>query len=347
LISVGQMNVHGTLITAADSGISWIPVTLQLALTSVGALAVLWLQYFRRKTKVGRFVIAGFAVVILAAQLLPWRPAFAIERHFSARPGAAAGVELAFEAGLGKFKSRSNVALAPLQSSRDPYAALFLPLRSSGVQNDSIMISDRVDFHVTNGDGRQIYSGVGHTLVVDDSRAHPAERDLYQEVQVPMSFYAGVKERPVTVRTDYSLTLFGLASSYSLPALNGSERMPGLGWCQTEIDEAESAVELHCMQLRKAPVCVTIFLENGSTGAQNPPRAICNSNYGLSRPPLPDMIARYSANVPFRDLSGLAKYPVNGSQLAESRLVIRLYEPVDHFTRSLTIRNVRLQDWAD
>ena len=149
----------------------------------------------------------------------------------------------------------------------------------------------------------------------------------------------------MTVRADYSLTLFGLAKSYSLPALNGSERMPGLGWCQTQTNEAETAVELHCMQLSRAPICATLFLENASTGVQNPPRSICSSNYGLSRPPLPDVIARYAANIPFRDATGLAKYPVDGSQLAESRVVIRLYEPVDHFNRTVTIPEIRLGDW--
>ena len=348
LSSVNDMNdfAHGTIITAGRSGISWIPVTLELLLVVVGAGVVFWFQYFHRRTVAGRSVIAGFGILVLAAQLLPWKPAFAIERHFSPQPSAAATVELAFDAGSAKFKSLSSAA-SPLQNFRpdrgDKSADVYLPLRLAGVPNDSVLISDWVDFHVST-DGREIYHGVGEELEIDRS-ANPSGKPAYQQAELPASLYAGASEKTVSIRADYSLTLFALAKSYSVPALNRSERMPGLGWCQTQINEAETAVELHCMQLRRAPICATVFLENFSTGAQNPPRAICRGDYGLLWVPLPDVIARYAGNVPFRDATGLAKYPVDGSQLAESKVVIRLYEPVDHFTRTLEIPNIRLEDW--
>ncbi|HEY6465314.1 MAG TPA: hypothetical protein VIY69_04935 [Candidatus Acidoferrales bacterium] len=103
------------------------------------------------------------------------------------------------------------------------------------------------------------------------------------------------------------------------------------------------------MQLTKAPICATVFLENTSTGAQNPPHSICNSSYGLSRNLLSyasDVTPHYGGNVAFRDATGLAKYPVDGSQLTDSRVVIRLYEPIDHFTRTVVIPDIRLGDWV-
>ena len=48
----------------------------------------------------------------------------------------------------------------------------------------------------------------------------------------------------------------------------------------------------------------------------------------------------------FRDPSGLAKFPVDGAQLSQSRVVIRMYEPEDHFTRSFVIPQIKLKDWA-
>ena len=54
---------------------------------------------------------------------------------------------------------------------------------------------------------------------------------------------------------------------------------------------------------------------------------------------------RFGTNLPFRDSSGLAKFPVDGSQLPQSRVIIRVYEPEDHFARSLVIPQVKLQDW--
>jgi hypothetical protein len=49
---------------------------------------------------------------------------------------------------------------------------------------------------------------------------------------------------------------------------------------------------------------------------------------------------------PFRDFSGLAKYPVDGSQLRESQVVIETYRPADHFTRTVTIPSILLKDWT-
>ena len=54
---------------------------------------------------------------------------------------------------------------------------------------------------------------------------------------------------------------------------------------------------------------------------------------------------RFGIGLPFHDISGLAQYPVDGSQLAESQVVLRTYKPLDHFTRRLVIPEIRLKDW--
>jgi hypothetical protein len=54
---------------------------------------------------------------------------------------------------------------------------------------------------------------------------------------------------------------------------------------------------------------------------------------------------RAGMNLPFRDESGIARYPVDGSQLQKARVAIRTYIARDHFTRSLTMDGVRLNDW--
>ena len=56
-------------------------------------------------------------------------------------------------------------------------------------------------------------------------------------------------------------------------------------------------------------------------------------------------MAQFGVNIPFRDASGLAKFPVDGPRLPNSRVVIRVYEPEDHFTRSLVISQIKLKDW--
>jgi hypothetical protein len=56
-------------------------------------------------------------------------------------------------------------------------------------------------------------------------------------------------------------------------------------------------------------------------------------------------MGRFGRNLPFRDPSGLAQYPVDGSQIAESQVVVRSYQPQDHFTRRVEIPEIRLKDW--
>ena len=46
-----------------------------------------------------------------------------------------------------------------------------------------------------------------------------------------------------------------------------------------------------------------------------------------------------------RDSAGLGHYPVDGSMLREAEAVMRVYEPTDHFERTLVIPELRLSDW--
>jgi hypothetical protein len=60
---------------------------------------------------------------------------------------------------------------------------------------------------------------------------------------------------------------------------------------------------------------------------------------------VPDNFSYFGTNLPFRDPSGLARFPVDGSQLPQSRVVVRMYEAEDHVTRSLVLPQIKLSDW--
>ena len=59
----------------------------------------------------------------------------------------------------------------------------------------------------------------------------------------------------------------------------------------------------------------------------------------------PDSLWRFAGTLPFRDSAGLGHYPVDGSMLREAEAVMRVYEPTDHFERTLVIPELRLSDW--
>lgn len=342
-------SAHGTLVSVTHSGIGWIGEVFRFALVAIAACVILGFQYFRRKTAIARFLVIAFGLLLLVSDFLPWRPVFAIEERLSPNPGAGARTEVTFDQARGRFKSPSGLLASAVNgrhSGGQDNADVFLPLRIDGVRNDAILLVDRVEVHLIGPDGRVVYHGTGENFEVAREGPKPLEAPVYQQIPIPMSIYISAKDQAVQARVDYSLTLFGLGRSYSQPALDGDERMPGWGWCKTKMNEAGTAVELRCMEPGKGPICGTAFLENASSGAQNPPRSSCGSEY---RPfgdrPLPDNFARFGTNLPFRDPSGLAKFPVDGAQLPQSHVVIRMYEPEEHFTRSLVIPQVKLKDW--
>ena len=340
---------HGRLEPLAWSGIGWLGETTRFALIVAASVTILSLQYFRRKTLYSRCLVVLFGLLILATQFLPWKPAFAIERRLSPKPTAGTNVVVAFDPEQRKFRSPSGLGASSERARRydgEEHSSVFLPLQVAGIQTDAFLLTDRVEVRLISTEGKVAFSGAGEGVEVAKEGPNPAEESIYQEIQVPVAVYREIKDQPMRAEVDYSLTLFGLSKSYSMPAFDGDERMPGFGWCETKMNEAETAVELRCMQPGKGPTCATLFLENKATGQRNPSKSSCQGDYSLySGWYLGDNMAHFGANIPFRDASGLAKFPVDGPQLPQSRVVIRVYEPEDHFTRLLTISQIKLSDW--
>lgn len=340
---------HGTLRPISWSAVGWVGETARFVLIAVMTAVILGFQYFRRKTVFSRCMVLLFGFAILATPFLPWKAAFAIEKKFSPKPNAAQNVVLAFDPGLAKFQSPSGLGASserPRRLAPGELVSIFLPLRIQGVRSDAFLLSDRVEVRLAGTNGTVSYHGVGQGIELAKEGPKPAEGPVYEEIPLPASAYRELKDRPVRTEINYSLTLFTLSQSYSLPALDGDERIPGFGWCQTKMNEAETAVELRCMQPGKGPSCATLFLENAANGQRNPPRSSCHGDYSpYSGWYFGDNFTHFGANISFRDPSGLAKFPVDGPQLPRSRIVIRVYESEDHFTRSLVIPQIKLNDW--
>jgi hypothetical protein len=113
------------------------------------------------------------------------------------------------------------------------------------------------------------------------------------------------------------------------------------------VDSDGDDIELGCTKTGSTPQCVTIALENRRNGRRNPATPYCEPDYAPLRPNFhPDAMSHFGADIKFHDLQQLAKYPVDGSQLAEARVSLKSYEPMAHFTRRLVIPDLRLGDWA-
>ena len=221
-----------------------------------------------------------------------------------------------------------------------------LPLRITGLPNDSVLKADHYDVRVILNRGEALNAGAGDDLAAFHEGSAQTAKEIYQTIRVPANAYDRIKDQPVQLEIDYSLTLMKLTGAYGIPALQGDQRTPELGWCKTRVNEERTAVQLRCIRSGNRPDCSTSFLEKAATGQRNPVRSSCSSNYSPFVAWWMDAMTRFGVNSPFRDPTGLAHYPVDGSQLRDTRMIVRVYRPEDHFTRRVTIPSVRLSEWV-
>jgi hypothetical protein len=119
-----------------------------------------------------------------------------------------------------------------------------------------------------------------------------------------------------------------------------------MGSCATEIDDDGDEIELRCLTNVGVPSCVSAVIEDSQSNSTNPELHLCDPNYApfaLAR--IEDVVSRSGINMPFRDLTGLAHYPVNEANIGQARIRLTTYDAADHFERQLFIPSIRLSDW--
>jgi len=329
------------------SGLVWVGESMSFTLSTLGAIVVLLIQYFRRKTKTARVVACSVGLLCLATGQIPWKPAFAIEQRMSPNPGSAGTIQVAFDPGMGRFQRPSGIREnRNLRRPDEPGIPVHLPMRFSGLPADMVLRADRAELHITGPDGKRVLAGLGDDLLLRLDGAAKPRAQAFQTIVVRTPVFNRLEDQPVRMEIDYSLTLSRLSASFGLPALNANETVTGLGWCRTSMNEVETAVELRCVQAGRGPICIAGFLEHIPSGRRNPEQSGCIADYSpYFRRLAPDAMSRGGVAFRFRDPSGLAKFPVDGPQLAESRLVVRFYEPEDHFARHVETSEIKLRDW--
>jgi len=327
----------------AASGIQWMTPTFWSALALCAATMIIRLQYHYRATSCARAIMWGTVLLAPLLSFSTWAAAFSVQRFLSADPAIAQPIDLSFEPRLGR---------APIEAAPTSAGTVQLPLRMSGLASGTIVMSDRAFIRLVGRDGTTLYGGrttanIGYGDDFPVSTDSAATLWLYQRIAIPERIYKLVRAQDVRAEIDYSLTLFRLEATSTLAALNGEVRSRAFGWCRTAVDADGDDIELGCTKTGGAPTCVTIALENPRNGRRNPETPYCEPDYAPLRPHiLPDAMSHLGAGIKFQDLQQLAKYPVDGPQLADARVSLKSYEPAAHFTRHLVIPSIRLSDWG-
>ena len=327
----------------AASGMQWMTPAFWSLLAFCAATMIISMQYRHRATGRARAILWGAVLLAPLLSFSTWAAAFSVQRFLSPDPAMAQPIAITFEPGLGRAAAEPAPTTAGM---------VLLPLRIAGVAPEAIVMSDRAFIRLIGRDGRTLYSGrttanIGYGDDFPVATYDGGDVRLHQRIAFPDKIYKVVRAQPVRAELDYSLTLFRVAAANTIAALNGDGRFAAFGQCRTDVDADGDDIEIGCTKTGSSPQCVTIALENPRNGRRNPEAVYCEPDYAPLRPHFhPDAMSHFGADVKFNDLQQLAKYPVDGSQLADARISLKSYEPVAHFTRHLIIPDIRLDDWA-
>jgi hypothetical protein len=344
-----------------NTGIAWIPQAVRLLIYLLAASAILALQYLHRATPTSRFLLGAAILLCLLSQIVPWEYVFSWQEAIHSNPETRGSVAVHFDPNVGQFRSpvimNSRLDQANLSGNRRPDhdegTNIYLPLRISGMPHNSILKVDRAVAHIVSADGKvktvvNSANELGNFEMPSEDRKIARSVPVYEPIRVRGDIYNQVKDRPVTLQVDYSITVLQHVSTGSIAAIDGNQRLPGLGWCHTSLNDQQTAIELRCLQIGNPPQCSNFVLENPGTGRSNPAVQGCRDDYApyFGRYKPPDTIMHTGANLYFRDLDDLVHYPVDGAQIANSQVVATNYAAVGHFTTRLVIPGIRLSDWS-
>jgi len=349
----------GAISPTALTGFAWVPALLREALLLGAAIGVLILQYRWRRTWAARTLFAAALLLGIGLRFLPWPTTFGLGQLLVASAGTAQQVAVAFAPEHGRLRlapgqglddvvekpnfGAADVAAENQRRRAEGARTVFVPVRITGLTPNSRLLADRSEVTILDRDGRRLYHGPGNDL---ELRAPGSEAAVHQGIRVPGALFGRVKADPVDVQVEYSFTVFQPHATYALAARDGEQRMPGIGLCSTNVNDAGTSVLLRCAQPGERPSCLTVALEHTPTGQRNPDVSMCAPDYSpYPGHVLPDAISRFTGSVPFYDPSGAIRYPVGGPQLAEARLIVTDFRPAAHFVKRIVVPALRLQDW--
>jgi hypothetical protein len=338
------------------STLAWIQDASLILVLFIGSVAILSVQYLRRRTGTARAGAVGTFAVCVAATLMPWKVAYGVQRSILSEPsGRNTGVGISFDPTAPKYHPEGGLtrddAIAILnQDSNFAYLAQLqahLPINVTGLQVDSAVQADYSQIRLIEPGGQATSLQLSRWNLQRD-KGGPDAATVYPALTIPAALYKKVREEPVRIEMETWLTVLKMVSSDTLAALNGDRRISSLGWCRTNINNAQTASQLSCLATQLPPPCMAIYLRYRPSGEHNPERFGCTSYSPLIINPVwPDALARSGGALPFRDPTGLAHFPVDGSKLSESDAVIDTYRIEAHRQQTLTIPQIRLSDWEN
>ncbi len=331
------------------TGMAWLQHFVQHLLILAGALIVLRLQYYRRRSALSR-ALALIGAALLVYLQLPWSGAFAVEAWLTEPNRAAAPVALELDTrdpeALGASRSgptpargRMDRAIDYLHRSRGDQRAIAIPVRISGIADDQRVLVDRSAVRIVRADGRSLYEHVGAGasagLSMDAQGDAITDGLASQLVDVPVNVDTGSEVPGLRLQIDYSMTLLAVQAAHTVAAAGGDVRAPDIGACATRVHR--NTLTLSCRAIGAAPACYSaaVFSADGHLTAE---ALQCDGDYRRHWPTLIDVLSPYGMEFQLRGSNAM-----DPAELARAYLVLKVYGERAHFKRSLSAPLPRLE----
>jgi hypothetical protein len=362
-----------------QSGMTWISMGAAGLVMLLGGAATLAFQYSARRSLAAR--ILGLATVLIALctfVCLPKPMVIALQESLWRSAGSSSEVKLTLDTSHQAGPAAPRMALSYVNVSTAPAAVVAareaekvridrqmqtirLPLRIAGMHPGDILIADRVAVRIMAATGKVLYRGAGvctrggtgvgiscsdNGLEVWASAAQSGDVPSEQRVNLPIAVFERIKDEPVSMDVTYVLTRLVPRSPRAISATGELLLLPEMGSCATRIDTDGDEVELGCLTNVGVPSCAAAVLEDPQTHKRNPELHVCGPNYGpFHRVGLEAAVSHSRLSIPFLDRTGLVHYPVDSTAISRARILLTVYDPVDHFHATLTVPSIRLVEW--
>ena len=292
----------------------WLKTVVVAAVLTVGAAAVLWLQYGRRATAWSRTLAAGVALaVLMAGGVVHKDQTFAVQAWLAPGSARESSVQVALDPGANR--------VADPQYSRERrvwgVAHLEIPLRLAGPSPDSILLpgtNARVAIQ-----GGPVLSG--------EVREQPAGR-WWLSIELPAGYFNAVRNNPLNLDGSLDVTVFHRGISLPAPQRRAVVA-PGVGVCEIRRD-FEEQLALECYSPGPTAALALEFPDGGR-------HWIVSRSTADVPIPAPDEFAtmeRFSSPTPFDSLG----------ELAPLRLITEV--PTGHLRVRYRFAGIRLEDFA-
>jgi len=335
--------------TTYNTGLHWVPQFAGYVFAFASALAVLGIQYFRRKTLTARVTTVVASLIFVALTFfLPWETASAVEEHFSRQPGASSAVSFSFDPTAGRIHRTPN---RPSAIPVDWY----LPLRVDGIAPDAALRVDRFSTRALFASGESMLLSIDTNadfLQNGTGRLHVGFEPLTGETAKSPLNDPRVKEQVMQIAIEMSATLLRRTAVADMTTLDGQVQINGTGcihrqwaWYSDWDDDSRLDVTLSCAPVLN-PVCYSLTLVNPPAPYVSIPVLKCPGDYKPYVGRLIPGASSITAVAQLYDPSGNVRYPENTEGLFQSKAFINVYEPLEHFTKTIVIPNIRFKDWT-